>query len=145
MLAFSFIVCAAIAYAPWHRIGERKILMNDIESGRYFVVMDSSHIIVQTAKGQTVYAYQDFEFVGKDSLFLGNRKDWGALVLARKRPEKLLGKHRSSIVRPVQKGRVDPGTYDGITSIPLLYFDKDQYEEIVAAAYAYHAEVSIRR
>lgn len=141
ILMFSLVVCAGIAYAPFFRLQERRVLMNDIRTGRYSLKISPSEVVLITASGEFRYLYQDFDFVGKDSLFLGNSRDWGSLVLARKQPKKMSGKHRASIVRPVQKGIADPGTYDGITAIPLGFFSKDQFSEIVNFAKSSHANV----
>lgn len=141
LLSLSLIAAMAAAYFPLRRISYRKSLINDIEAGRYFIVVGPSKTTVETKSKKTELAYKDFEFVGKDSLFLGNNRDWGSLVFARKEPLKLTRMQRASIVRPVQKGLIAPETYEGITSVPLVYFTKAQYEEIVTAARTFHAAV----
>lgn len=141
ILVFSLTVCASIAYMPLRRLRERRQLINDVKEGRYHLRMSPGGIVLKTASGEFSYLFRDFEFVGKDSLILGNKKDWGSLALVRRLPDKLTRKQRASIVRPTYKGHVDSGTYDGVTTIPLVYFGRDDFNEIVDTARSYHNDV----
>lgn len=122
ILVFSLIVCASLANAPLRQLRNRRDLMKDVDEGRYHLKMSLSGIVLNTASGEFKFLFRDFEFVGKDSLILENKRDWGSLILVRKLPEKLNRKQRASIVRPAQKGLVNPKAHDGITTIPLVYF-----------------------
>ena len=49
-----------------------------------------------------------------------------------------LGHCHPAVVNAIRKGRVAPVTHDGITTIPLTYFGKKGFRDIIATATEYH-------
>ncbi|SLN18188.1 hypothetical protein ROG8370_00569 [Roseovarius gaetbuli] len=139
-LAITMVLVAAIAYAPLRQIRYRRGVLRDSEAGLYQITVDPAAITVTTKNDISAYDLRDFSTICRDADFLGTGRDFGGLVLARTPHDRPSWTQRASVVNAIRKGRIEPVTHDGITTIPLTYFGKQDCLDIIAMACEYHQQ-----
>lgn len=138
ILALTWVICIAIAYVPVKRIIERHALIRFAEGGQYGLSLTPTGVTLRVGADDYAYAFRDFAAVGPDTMFVNEKRQFSALVLSRKQTGKLSYRQTLRVIRPVIKGWSGAVTYDGVTTIPLVYFGDGPYREITQAAHDAH-------
>ncbi|SHK91461.1 hypothetical protein SAMN05444414_102249 [Roseovarius marisflavi] len=144
-LAILMLLVGAMAIVPLRQLRYRRALLKDGADGHYRITIDPQAITVETRTDRKTYGFRDFSMVCSDGDFLGNTRDFGGLVLSRTTHDKPFWKQRASIVNAIRSGRVAPVNHDGLITIPLTYFGRTGFLDIIATAREYHQNAPRRQ
>lgn len=130
-LALTTVIAALIALPSLRAISYRHSLLHEARTGRYRIAVDGSNLMLEIGNATYVYDFGNFVRAGGDREILGHGTKMSGLTLVARQHEEPRYRLRNALLRPLQKGRVEPVERGGYVVIPLMYYSDDDHDTII--------------